>query len=148
MHDLPQADHVLDEAKRVQFKRAHGGTPIHRGLNIRIHAEEHLAGLEPAEEVRDVLRLSRGLERERYPLDERPDEFQRLLERAVEEPGVPWPDPPDCFGATPLSRSHMHASMPVFPAPITVYPLPGSLRVTRSLIGISRTFASTPNDGV
>ena len=41
----------------------------------------------------------------------------------------------------------MHASIAVLPAPITVYPLPGSLSVTRSLTGISRTFGSKLNDG-
>ena len=81
--------------RRLPSSLAHGRAPVHGGLDRRVEPDELSAGLEPGEQIADVLRLCRGLQVERHSLDEPGDQLSRLLKRPVKEPGVPRPDPTD-----------------------------------------------------
>ncbi|HUL27242.1 MAG TPA: hypothetical protein VLW44_15915 [Streptosporangiaceae bacterium] len=86
---------VLDAPQALELGLAHGGAPVHRGLDSRIEPDELPARFEPAEEITGVVGLSRGLEVARHAFGEPGDEVERLLIRPVEQPGVPRPDPAD-----------------------------------------------------
>ena len=58
-----QAHDVLDRCgARSSSLDAHGGTPVHRGFDRRVEADQLSACLEPSEEVVDRLGLGRGFE--------------------------------------------------------------------------------------
>ena len=64
MHYPAEADNVLDLPQAGELILADGRAPVHHGLDRRVEPEELPAGLEPAEQVVDVLGLRRRLEAE------------------------------------------------------------------------------------
>ncbi len=95
MHHPAEADDVLDAPQAGELVLADGGAPVHRRPDRRVEPDELPAGLEPSEQIVDVLGLRRGFQVERHSLDEPGNELERLLVGPVKQPGVPRPDPAD-----------------------------------------------------
>ena len=93
------------------------------------------------------LGLGRCLQVERHALDQPGQEFERLLERPVQEPGIARPDPADRVGRHAIVEKPQARVDRGLAAPRIVNPLAGLLSPTRSLTGISRAPGSMPNGG-
>jgi hypothetical protein len=88
VHHSSEMNDILDAPQSPELGLAHGGAPVHSGLDGWVKPDKLPAGFEPAEEIAGVGGLSCGLKVERHPLYELGEELERLLEGPVEEPGA------------------------------------------------------------